>query len=322
MRKPNGYGAVIKLSGNRRKPYAVRITTGWSPEGKQQVKYIGYYPNRKEAEIALAEYNKNPYIITEDLTFAELYDKYYDQKLQYLKPSSINTYRSSFNLCEDLHRIPITQIKLGTLQQFVDRPDINYPRARSIKTLWGSMFDYAIRNEYLPPERKQVVALVDLSKKENPNAKEKVPFTKEEIKKMWLEPVDTYGLILCYTGLRISEMLSLKEKDIHIEEQYLDIKESKTKAGVRRVPIADKILPLMKALPINIDYKAFMRTYWNHDNHTPHDARHTFISLLTEKEVDPRVIKAIVGHAGSGVTEAVYTHISLQRLLEAVNLLD
>ena len=29
MRLPNGYGGVVKLSGNRRRPYAARITTGW-----------------------------------------------------------------------------------------------------------------------------------------------------------------------------------------------------------------------------------------------------------------------------------------------------
>ena len=43
MRNPNNYGSVFKLSGNRRKPWAVRVTTGWSKDYKQQYKYLGYY---------------------------------------------------------------------------------------------------------------------------------------------------------------------------------------------------------------------------------------------------------------------------------------
>ena len=45
------------------------------------------------------------------------------------------------------------------------------------------------------------------------------------------------------------------------------------------------------------------------------------ISLLTEKEVDERFIKKIVGHKGQGVTENVYTHIELPTKLEAINLI-
>ena len=44
-------------------------------------------------------------------------------------------------------------------------------------------------------------------------------------------------------------------------------------------------------------------------------------SLLTEKEVDERFIKKIVGHKGQGVTENVYTHIELPTKLEAINLI-
>ena len=46
MRKPSGYGSVIKLKGNRRKPYQVRVTKGYDKDtGKQIYKYIGYFEN-------------------------------------------------------------------------------------------------------------------------------------------------------------------------------------------------------------------------------------------------------------------------------------
>ena len=45
----------------------------------------------------------------------------------------------------------------------------------------------------------------------------------------------------------------------------------------------------------------------------------TFVYMLAEKEVDERIIKRIVGHKGHGVTETVYTHYEMKKLLEEVN---
>ena len=53
--------------------------------------------------------------------------------------------------------------------------------------------------------------------------------------------------------------------------------------------------------------------------HRPHDTRHTCVSLLTAAGVDERLIQKIVGHKGQGVTQAVYTHLEIQTLLEAIN---
>ena len=59
MKNINGYGTVVKLSGKRRKTYAIRITTGWQQEydldgtpvgkPKQKYKYLNYYEDRKDA---------------------------------------------------------------------------------------------------------------------------------------------------------------------------------------------------------------------------------------------------------------------------------
>lgn len=43
MRNPNGFGGVVNLGKNRRRPFAVRITAGWTSEGKAIYKYLGYY---------------------------------------------------------------------------------------------------------------------------------------------------------------------------------------------------------------------------------------------------------------------------------------
>ena len=61
MRNENGFGSIVcldKSGKKRRKPWAVRITTGWK-NGKQVRKYLGYYATQADALIALAEYHKN-----------------------------------------------------------------------------------------------------------------------------------------------------------------------------------------------------------------------------------------------------------------------
>lgn len=47
-------------------------------------------------------------------------------------------------------------------------------------------------------------------------------------------------------GVRISELLDLKKENVHLDEQYFDVIDSKTENGIRKVPIADKVLAFYK----------------------------------------------------------------------------
>lgn len=49
-------------------------------------------------------------------------------------------------------------------------------------------------------------------------------------------------LMLIYNRIRISELLDLKKENVHHEEQYLDVINSQTENGIRKVPIWDKVL--------------------------------------------------------------------------------
>ena len=145
--------------------------------------------------------------------------------------------------------------------------------------------------------------------------------------------------MLIYSGCRISELLSLKKEDVNLQEKWFDIKKSKTAAGVRRVPIANKVLPFFEhwynlndceyliSTPDDkpFEYRNYYDSYWKplieqlNMKHRPHDTRHTCVSLLAAAGIDERIIKKIVGHAGQGVTENVYTHYELESLREAIN---
>ena len=54
-------------------------------------------------------------------------------------------------------------------------------------------------------------------------------------------------------------------------------------------------------------------------SHKPHDTRHTCISMMTEKEASPTLIKKIVDHSGAmSLTEKVYTHVNGKRQIDRV----
>jgi hypothetical protein len=71
MRRPNKSGSVIKLSGKRRRPYAVRIYVGMEEvdgKAKLKYKYIDYFEKRKEALAFLEKYNQSPVEIANSLS--------------------------------------------------------------------------------------------------------------------------------------------------------------------------------------------------------------------------------------------------------------
>ena len=74
MRRSNGTGAVVKLPGHRRKPYAARITSGKTITASGNVApkrvYLGYFRTAKEAQEYL-----NRYAHSEDPTEKQMYPK-------------------------------------------------------------------------------------------------------------------------------------------------------------------------------------------------------------------------------------------------------
>ena len=75
MRNPNGYGSVVKLSGNRRRPYQVRKTVGFNEKGHPVYQTLDYTATREEGMILLAIFNKNPWDIDKvNMTLASLYE--------------------------------------------------------------------------------------------------------------------------------------------------------------------------------------------------------------------------------------------------------
>ena len=56
MKRANGTGSVVKLSGNRRRPWAVKVS-GRNRYGHVIQKIVSYHEKASEAQLTLEEYN-------------------------------------------------------------------------------------------------------------------------------------------------------------------------------------------------------------------------------------------------------------------------
>ena len=337
MRKPNGYGSVKKLTGNRRRPFVFLV----SKEGKQ--KPLAYFSTQTEAEIYAADYNKkhnNKILSGHQITFAELYyrwlpfhtDKYLPAK------TTIYSYKIAFQHCMPLHEMPLKNIKYYHLQTVIDdvkRKGLSYSSCKKIRSLLSLMFKYGIMMEYCD---KNYASLLNLGR--NKAIRPHKPFTRQKINKLWsnleVEGTDTV-LILIYTGMRVGELLNLTKDNVYLRQKYLKITKSKTLSGLRSIPIHDKIFSLIRRRmnttgkylitdkqgnPYN--YSRY-RTLWNklmkqiNAKYTTHDCRHTCATLLDNAEANPNAKRRILGHSDGDVTDKTYTHKNLKQLRKAIN---
>ncbi len=245
MRNPNGYGGVIKLSGNRRKPYCARITSGWKDDGKQIFRPIGYFKTSQEAYVALADYHKNPYSLDAiSVTFEEIYEKWSASKFDKVSRSSVLGYEAAYKACPDLHKMKFVEIKKNHMQRYIDDPDIGHASKRKLLVLFNALSNFALENDIVS---KAYSEFLEMPK--NTNKSTRKPFTLDEIAILFenferMEYIDTI-LILIFTGLRIGELLDIKISDVDLSERFM-MGGNKTEASKERlIPINSKILPLI-----------------------------------------------------------------------------
>ena len=248
MRLPNGYGNISKLSGNRRNPWRVRITTGWelneeTQKTKQIFATIGYYPTKQAALKALALYHDNPYSIeASKVTFAEIYEKWSEKKFEEISDSNVSGYKAAYKLCSSLYDMKFIDIKLSHLQSAMDASGKAFPTKKKLKVLYSQLFDYAVMHEVISKD-KNIVEYVDCGKEEK--STKHYRFTNEEIETLWKwadgnEYVQVI-LMLIYSGVRPGELFATKCSDVNLEERYFDIPKGKTVNAARKVPIHNRV---------------------------------------------------------------------------------
>ena len=337
MKNPNGYGTVAKLSGNRRKPFVVRKTTGWTDEGYPIYLTIGYYETRELGMIALAEYNRNPYDVDKQkITLKELFEKWSDTILPKLGKSLQGGLKSAYRHIKKLEEMKYRDIRSFQMQDCIDNCGKGYSTQAQIKNLWGYLDRFAMELDVINKMYSQLTtsAPVEESHKE--------PFTDQEIETLWnhvWEPWVDSILIMLYSGWRIIEFCTLKTEAVDLKEETMK-GGVKTRNGKDRViPIHSKILPLMKAR-FNPDSEFFLldqdgqpldegkyREIFKDTlarygiQHLPHETRHTFRTRLDSAGGNKKCIDMLMGHKSKDVGERVYTHKTIDELRQTIELI-
>ncbi len=142
--------------------------------------------------------------------------------------------------------------------------------------------------------------------------------------------------LLYATGLRVSELVGLKKRDINLEAGFLIASGKRSKE--RMVPLGtyarDTIkLYLQEMKPAGIHFLSNKRglpltrqAIWKiirkyglqleHGGHiSPHTLRHTFATHLLEGGADLRSVQILLGHEDISTTQ-IYTHVDRKRLKE------
>lgn len=389
MRNPNGFGSVKKLSGKRRRPFGVYVTTKFEvaqrvpeidflenilsadlyaqvtteyeaykanqpPVARQVQQCIGYYETRPEAMIALAEYNKNPFDIDKrNTTFGQIYEILLKEKFDKMKPSAKAAYVTAFKRCGEISDIRMIELRKAHMQKIVDdNIDKSKSTLNNLLKLFHAVYKFALENDIC--EKNYAEFVTAESDKES---KAKVPFSREEIEALWnniewaydpYKPHSTLGrpyvdmvLIHIYTGMRPAELFDLKKSDIHLEERWIDLRGTKTKAAKRIVPIHKKIIPLVeKRMQDESEYlfttgtgkpfsnSLYRQSFFEHlckqfnMNHTPHECRHTFATFAAASGLNKVLLKKIIGHSAGDLTEDTYTHAFIEDLIIEIDKLS
>lgn len=348
MKRGNDQGSVYKLSGkSRRKPWTATITVGWEPiatdsdkpKFKQIRQSLGTFKTKREALDALSQHRVSPVSPKHEIITSELYEEWSKVKYPRVSHSTANNYRAAWKHIEPtLGRVTFKELRSSHWQNLIDKKanELSRSSLQKIRTLATLLYSYALQEEIVTRNYAQNIKLP------RSEEQEKEIFTDLELSKMFknthIPYVDTI-LIMCYTGFRISELLSLTKFSVDFEQQILK-GGSKSEAGKDRiVPISPKILPFIKRwydkggatlicrkdgspLPVKVYrddcyYKALSKL--DIPRRTPHTCRHTAASLYHRAGLDPLVIQRIMGHSTYAFTADKYTHLDIKQLTDAIN---
>lgn len=304
---------IHKLKGASKRPYVVYSV-------------VGYFSTYDEAVDALHQSRQS-------LTLKQVYEMWLPSHSKSVSSNTLNNYGSAFAHLGSIHDIAMSDITYLQLQSIIDHmlsTGLSYSSCKKVRTLISQLFDYSIINCWCTTNYAKFLNLGH-----NKPVRPHKPFTTQSINRLWRlpSPIHDIPLILLYTGMRASELINLKARDVNRKQRTLRITSAKTKSGIRTIPIHDRIWSIIERRLDAVYIIQECRTYSSlsrefnkamraiNANHTTHDCRHTFATRLDNEGANYNTKRLLLGHASGNVTDGVYTHKSLSQLRKAIKLL-
>lgn len=288
-------------------------------------------------------------------TFSEVADEWWEKIQTTLSPNSIHTYRAGYQRAtQEFGDLRIRSITTKEIQQYIQKfsQSAMKPARKTVANqlmVIGLIFKYGV----LEGECDYNVAQgVVLPKGLTASKRSAASQTDEEIikanPKLWLFPY-----FILYTGLRKGEALALKGSDIDLKNRLIyvtksvyfvsnkpHIKEPKTEAGIRTVPILDKLLPYIPKLQKDeylfpsvrdkkepMGYSLFQTRMAQYHKKTgttfgTHQLRHSYATILFECGIEAKTAQHLLGHAQISTTLDIYTDFRKKAEQEAARMLN
>ena len=336
MKRANGTGSIMKLSGNRRNKYGVYLSYRDEETDKVKQKFVQSFAKKQDAEKFLNNLNG----VNADLinaTVEYVYGKWLETKSG-LSKSTIDCYKAAWLYFDEIKHKKIRSIKSEDFQSAVDKA-VDKGRGKdtckNIRIVAKGISQYAMQNDICNKDYSKFIKLPQAGKVN------KKPFTDFEIKKLkdnqgdiWVDSI----LVMIYTGLRVSEMLGLTKFNIDLANRKITGAGLKTDAGKEReIPIHNYIYDILVnrmntgkpylfcATDKMLDKDHYRNRYFTPTmerlemDHLPHECRHTMATSLVRQGVEPQLAKYILGHTQYSTTMDIYNHPQDKDLLKAIN---
>lgn len=332
--RPNGAGTVYKMPNGK---WRAEVTLGWEErEGKPPKRIVrtkSGFKLKREAVAALSGLYDAPMSVDPGVSFKALYDLWSASHYKTITKDTEYCYVAAYAQCRALYHKPFCALKTHDLQSVVDACPHGRRTKQNIKAMLTCMYRYANENDYLDKNYAQYIKLPPKQQST------KDAFTADERKKLWQDyeagnAFTGYILLMIYTGMRYGEISTIRIENVNLPERYM-IGGIKTEKGrSRRIPICEKVYPIVAQLIeaggeklLDMHEKSFYTRFsdalvrLNIRPLSPHCCRHTCATALAEAGVQPAIIQQIMGHEDYSTTMQ-YTHIQTDAMMEAINRIE
>ena len=251
---------------------------------------------------------------------------------------------------------PIGNIKAVECQNIINNcSGMSYSHCMKLKQELSFIFERAVENQIIPYNPAKKLRMPDYEKGYRRS------ITEHERKHFMLcyEKDSAYLLffIILNCGCRPEEAINLIGRDIDHEKKLLHIRGTKTKNSDRYVPIPDALYAVIKTTkPFNpispnrdgrkhsrssyirlyehlrrdMNLSMGCKTYRNQlippfplaDDFVPYCFRHTYCTDLCKAGIDVRTAQKLMGHANISITADIYTHIDMDDIQKAGELIE
>ncbi|MCP4978375.1 MAG: site-specific integrase [Maribacter sp.] len=294
--------------------------------------YLHHFPNG-------AYKDKFIHSNAEKLTIKIGLERWLTKQNRKCQKSTLRDYSSAihYHLIPAFGHFTISELKISDIEDWITSLLISNKRINNVLIPLRRLFDEKFKEGILSKNLFQIYKNLPISTR-LPN-----PFSLEEIKQIlgYLEDQNkNYFQFAFYSGLRTSELIALRWKNINFNNKTIfvceakvsgEIKATKTTTGTRTVRLQKLALEALKSQLQFTDEKEFVfedpktNCPWKDDQplrkrvwipalkhlnivyREPYQTRHTFCSMLLSNGAPPFWVSKQMGHKDSSVTFNVYS---------------